>query len=123
MNTFVLSNGSNSKDREWQMQTCIEWLKSNFSMVAMTPIYNSAAANGKDADYLNAVVKVKSKKTYEEINEAVKQYEHVCGRTPMSKLQGSIPMDIDIVVWNDEVVRQNDFDQNYFKTGWYMLNK
>ena len=50
MNTLVLSIGSNSRDREWQMRHCIEWLKHILSSVKVSSIYNSVAVNNRDSD-------------------------------------------------------------------------
>ena len=121
MNTLTLSVGSNSRDREWQMKHGIEWLKHIFSDVKVSSIYNSVAVNGRDADYLNAVMTATTKQDLESTIALMKQYESVCGRTPASKLQGVIPIDIDIVMWNDDVIRPGDFAQQYFQRGWKEL--
>ena len=99
MNKLVISIGSNSKDREWQVENCIKWLKSKLSGVSHSEIYNSAASNGKDPDYLNVVMKAKCSENFDEINKKLKDYESVCGRTPLSKQTGEIPMDLDIIIW------------------------
>lgn len=123
MNKLVISIGSNSKDREWQVENCIKWLKSKLSGVSHSEIYNSAASNGKDPDYLNVVMKAKCRENFDEINKKLKDYESVCGRTPSSKQTGEIPMDLDIIIWNGEIVRERDFNQEYFQTGWQQLEK
>ncbi|MGN0211975.1 MAG: 2-amino-4-hydroxy-6-hydroxymethyldihydropteridine diphosphokinase [Muribaculaceae bacterium] len=123
MNQLVLSIGSNSRDREWQIRHCIEWLRHTLSNVRVSTIYNSVAVNNRDADYLNAVMIAKTKKNFDDISSLMKQYEMVCGRTPASKLQGEIPIDIDIVLWNDDVLRQRDFAQQYFQRGWQELKE
>ena len=123
MNKLVISIGSNSKDREWQVENCIKWLKSKLSGVSHSEIYNSAASNGKDPDYLNVVMKAKCRENFDEINKKLKDYESVCGRTQLSKQTGEIPMDLDIIIWNGEIVRERDFNQEYFQTGWQQLEK
>lgn len=121
MNTLVISVGSNSRDREWQMKHGIEWLKHTLSNTQVSTTYNSVAINNRDADYLNAVMIGKTKKSLDGITTLLKQYETVCGRTPASKLEGCIPIDIDIVMWNGDVLRQRDFAQQYFQRGWQEL--
>lgn len=121
MNTLVISVGSNSRDREWQMKHGIEWLKHTLSNTQVSTTYNSVAINNRDADYLNAVMIGKTKKSLDDITTLLKQYETVCGRTPASKLEGCIPIDIDIVMWNGDVLRQRDFAQQYFQRGWQEL--
>ena len=42
--------------------------------------------------------------------------EKAHGRTPESKLSCKIPLDIDIVVCNGEIIRPQDSKQDYFQT-------
>lgn len=121
MNTLTLSIGSNSRDREWQMKHGIEWLKHTLSNARVSSVYNTLAVNGRDADYLNAVISASTQLSLDDVTALMKQYEGVCGRTPASKLRGVIPIDIDIVLWNGEVIRPADFAQQYFQRGWQEL--
>ena len=121
MNTLTLSIGSNSRDREWQMKHGIEWLRHTLSNTRVSSVYNTLAVNGRDADYLNAVISASTKLSLDDAVALMKQYESVCGRTQASKLQGVIPIDIDIVLWNGEVIRPADFAQQYFQHGWQEL--
>ena len=122
-NAVVLSIGSNSADREAQMTNCIAWLRGIATLTKLSSVYNSPASNGKDPDYLNAVAEITSTLTHPELNKLLKNYERQCGRTPQSKALGSIPIDIDIVMWNGEVLRPKDFAQYYFAKGWNEINK
>lgn len=121
-NSLVICIGSNGKDRDWQMNNCINWLKSILTDCQVSLIYNSPALNGNDDDYLNAVMIGKTKDTLEEATAKLKQYETVCGRTPKSKNLGIVPMDLDIIIWNDKILREKDFDHSYFQEGWKQLN-
>lgn len=122
-NAVVLSIGSNSADRETQMTNCIAWLRGIATLTKLSSVYNSPASNGKDPDYLNAVAEIATALTHPELTKLLKDYERQCGRTPQSKALGSIPIDIDIVMWNGEVLRQKDFAQYYFAKGWNEINK
>lgn len=121
MNSLVISIGSNSRDRSWQIEHGIAWLKHTLSNTRVSSIYNSVAVNEHESDYLNAVMYAHTRMSLEDITALLKKYETVCGRTPASKLEGVIPMDIDIVLWNGEVIRQRDFAQQYFQRGWQEL--
>ncbi len=123
MNSIVLSIGSNSRDRQWQIEHAIEWLNKHFSNIKMSSIYNSEADNHRDADYLNVVIKGDCKLDFETIYQKVKEYENVCGRTPASKLTGNVPMDLDIIIWNGKIIRPTDFTKAYFQKGWTEINK
>lgn len=123
MNTLTISIGSNSKDRDWQIKNCIEWLKSILKDTKVSSIYNSPAVSGADPDYMNAVMNGKCKETFDKIIAKLKEYETVCGRTPASKLEGIIPLDLDIVLWNGIIIRERDYNHSYFQKGWIELNK
>ena len=121
MNTIVISIASNTIDRRWQMEHGIDWLKKNLTGAKVSSVYNTSAVNGRDHDYLNAVMTGRTRKSLEEIEAFFKQYENVCGRTQANKVRGIVPIDIDIIMWNDEVLRMRDFSQLYFQRGWQEL--
>ncbi|MBQ9076602.1 MAG: 2-amino-4-hydroxy-6-hydroxymethyldihydropteridine diphosphokinase [Muribaculaceae bacterium] len=117
MNNLILSIGANSPDREWQMAQAVKRMKQLFKKTVVSEIYEVPAHNGVDAPYLNAVMVASTTMNMEDVTVALKQWETLCGRTPASKQQGVIPIDLDIVVWNDEVVRPVDYSRNYVSTG------
>ncbi len=117
MNNLILSLGSNSQDRDWQMSHAISHLKQMFRKTVVSEIYEVPAHNGIDAPYLNAVMVATTTKELDEIVAALKQWETLCGRTPASKQQGIIPIDIDVVIWNNEVLRPVDYSRSYVSKG------
>jgi 2-amino-4-hydroxy-6-hydroxymethyldihydropteridine diphosphokinase len=121
MNKLIISIGSNSPDQDIQMENAISFLKSRFKNVLVSSIYESEALNGNDADYLNAVAIAETNLTCEDATKSLKEWEMQSGRTPESKLKGSIPIDLDIVVWNDNVVREKDFSYSFFTKGYKEL--
>ncbi len=121
MNTLIISLGTNSSDREWQMSHAIKHLKQMFKKTVVSEIYEVPAHNGVDAPYLNAVMIASTANTLDEVNAALKQWEVVCGRTPASKLKGDIPIDLDVVVWNDKVIRPVDYSRSYVSQGMSQL--
>lgn len=121
MNKFVLSLGSNSDDRQSQMDLAFSHLKSVFDDVESSAIYETEALNGKDAPYLNSVIVGYTNMGYDETVDYMKQWEKNCGRTSESKLKGIIPIDLDVVVWNDVIVREKDFIMPYFTRGYMQL--
>ena len=121
MNKFILSLGSNSDDRQSQMDLAFSHLKSVFDKVESSEIYETEALNGKDAPYLNSVIVGYTNMSYDETVDYMKQWEKNCGRTSESKLKGIIPIDIDVVVWNETIVRPKDFEMSYFTRGYQQL--
>lgn len=121
MSKFIVSIGSNSSDREWQISHAVEWLKEKFRDIKQSSVYETRALDGSDVKYLNTVVRASTSKDAEEVVAMTKQYEVICGRTPASREQGIVPVDIDVVVWNDEIVRKEEFGYPYFSRGYYEL--
>ena len=121
MNVVVIGVGSNSPDKHSRMASSMEWLREHFREVRMSEIYSTKALNGVDADYLNAVVGIETSLDIIRLNDMLKRYEASCGRTPESKSEGIVPMDLDIVVWNGEIVRPNDYHRPYFRIGYLQL--
>ena len=117
MNKFILSIGTNSPDREWQMSHAIKQLKQIFKKTTFSEIYEVPAHNGIDAPYLNAIMVGTTNLSLDEANRALTHWETICGRTPASKQQGVIPIDLDIVVWNNEVIRPVDYSREYVSRG------
>ncbi len=121
MNKAIISIGSNSVDSQTQMEFAVRHIKSKFANVVSSTIYETKALNGIDADYKNAVVVADTENTFEVAEKFLKQWEVLCGRTPASKVQGVIPIDLDIVVWNNEIVREKDYSCAYFSQGYNQL--
>lgn len=117
MNIAVLSLGSNSIDKESQMSNAIKHMCQLFDKAVVSEIYEVPAHNGIDAPYLNSVMVVKTSMSKDITNVRLKQWEFECGRTLESKLQGSIPIDIDIVVWNGDIIRPVDYSRSYVSLG------
>ena len=53
---------------------------------------------------MNAVAVCESEHSHNDLNDMLKQYEINCGRSKESKLNGVIPIDLDIVIANDIIL-------------------
>lgn len=118
MTGMILGIGSNSGDRESMIAAAVKRIDETFGNVVSSSVYETPALNGRDAPYLNAVVYAMTDMDMDSVNDVLKKYERECGRTPDSKIKGEVPVDMDIVVWDGEVVRKKDFDCNYFRKGY-----
>lgn len=123
MNRIVISIGSNDHRRESNVEQCLEFLRLRFTEARFSTVYNTPASNGRDADYLNVVMEGECNDDFDKTKSLLKLYETAHGRTPACKLAGQVSIDLDIVMWNGEVVRQRDFNQDYFQIGWKQLHK
>lgn len=114
----VLSIGSNCGDRCHQVESGIEWLKSVLSCLRSSSIYSTMDCNGGKRDYFNAVVSGYTAITMESLDKMCKQYELSHGRTSDARKKGDVPIDIDIVIYDTEIIREKDFSQIFFKIGY-----
>lgn len=123
LNEGWLSLGSNVRGATGNISsasTCLTEIDGNLSI---SNVYQTPALNGRDADYCNAVVRIVTSLSFEELNLKCKQIERQLGRTPESKLVGRVEIDIDIVVWNGDVVRPKDFSHSYFMIGYNQIKE
>lgn len=118
MNTALISLASNSPDKREQMEQAFAELRAMGIVARSSSIYETAPyGNPRHPNYLNAVACIHTPAEYPVLYDTLKEMERAHGRTPQSKLSGEIPLDIDIVVWNGETLRPQDYERDYFKTG------
>ncbi|MCM1020742.1 MAG: 2-amino-4-hydroxy-6-hydroxymethyldihydropteridine diphosphokinase [Muribaculum sp.] len=122
MNIITLSIGSNTRRSRMRVACAIAWLKRHFSLVAVSDIYSTPEISGRFCDYSNAVAIIKSNLSAEVIEQHFKEYERCCGRTPASKIKGKIPIDLDLVIFNDFVIRSKELNHNHFSIGWHQIS-
>ena len=109
---------TDTPDKLRQMNNAFAELQEMGLVAASSSIYETVACGSiKSPNYLNAVVKIFTDTDHQELHNVLKTMEKAHGRTPESKLSGKIPLDIDIVVWNGEIIRPQDWKQDYFQTG------
>lgn len=85
-----------------------------------SPIYSTLSVTDGTTQYHNMVGRLSCDLTMDELGAIMKQWEREAGRIPHSKI---VPLDIDIVIFDGQVVRQRDFAQEYFKIGYRALDQ
>ena len=108
MNTAIIMLGSNtdgSKNMELTINKLVECFEiTNISLQVNTePVGYQFSSN-----FQNLALKLLSKYTIEETIATFKHIEQEMGRKPDSKLTGIIPIDIDLIFWNNALVH-NDY--------------
>ena len=53
-----------------------------------------------------------------QLNALLKQHEIAEGRTDEMRARKQVPIDIDIVIYDGEILRPNDYNQAFFQKGW-----
>ncbi|MTK52999.1 2-amino-4-hydroxy-6-hydroxymethyldihydropteridine diphosphokinase [Paludibacter sp.] len=103
-NTYIVSIGSNSNAE--QNVTAVQILLNNaFTNVRFSNFqWIPAIGNHYTQPFYNGAVSFESSLTALELKPKLKAMEVILGRTPEQKAQGIVPMDLDIIVCNEEII-------------------
>lgn len=103
---------------EENMSKAIEQIRALAQDARFSSIYETdPVGQHQHAKYKNCVGQVVVSGSFDYWKQFFKQMERDMGRDEASKLQGNVPLDIDIVVWNDDVVRPKDLEASYTQIG------
>lgn len=117
----ILSVGSNCGDRYSNVSEGIGWLSKVLSDIRSSTIYATPDCHGSNREYLNAVVAGKTNRPPEEIDNMCKEFEKSYGRDESMRKTGCVPVDIDLVIYDNKILRPNDFKREFFEIGYGMI--
>lgn len=123
MNTCVLSLGSNVATREEMLKRAISYLGTVMEVDAVSDIYTTEPWGGGDKMYANCVLRAKTGMCYDSLNALLKRWEEENGRDAESRLRGDVPVDVDVVCWNGEIVRPKELEREYFLKGYRRITR
>lgn len=121
---MVLSIGCNCGERDKVLRDALECLAAYMSDTRCSSLYETPAvgANAKGT-YMNAVVRGGIREPLDVFNSHLKEIELSFGRDAESRLLGLVPLDIDIVMCDGNVIRSRDFDREFFQLGYRQLSE
>lgn len=107
MNTALLMLGSNTQP-EQNIELAIEKLSQFFEIEQQGSLIETKP-HGKHyvANFQNLALRILSEDTAEETKLILKDIEKDMGRTPESKTKGIIPIDIDMIFWNGNLLHKD----------------
>jgi len=113
MNKALLSIGTN-EEREKNLSLCHRFLDKEFgdihySKTSVTSPYGTTYKK----DFLNQLALIYTEKEREEVAFLLKNAEKEIGRKAADKNKGIVKIDIDLVIWNDEVLKPADISRDY----------
>lgn len=120
-NEVILSIGSNVTPRRCRVAEALDLMRGMLSDCMVSDIYETPEIHGTGRPYMNAVIYGKTDMDHTDLKEETKRVEVCAGRDNEARARGDVPVDIDIVVWNGDVVRPNDFRQSFFRIGAGMI--
>ncbi|MDR3704850.1 MAG: 2-amino-4-hydroxy-6-hydroxymethyldihydropteridine diphosphokinase [Paludibacteraceae bacterium] len=107
MNSCVISLSSNAEAGK-NISLAKALLSERFSDISFSSqIETSPFGSGYKANFQNLAARFSCSESEEEINFLLKQMETRLGRTPEFKAQKIVPVDLDIILWNQSVVRDD----------------
>lgn len=117
----VLCIGSNCGDRLSNVEGALKWLSGILMDFRHSHIYATPDCHGGQREYLNAVAIGKTKLHSSTLESLCKEYELTCGRDSEARAAGNVPVDIDIVIYERDILRMKDFSSEFFRIGFKIL--
>lgn len=118
MNKAIVGIGSNVVDARVRVEQCCKLLTSMVEEAKFSFVYETEAVGTlPQPNYHNCVGVISTTRPFEEMKQALKDMEREAGRLPEHKAEGKVIIDIDIVVWNNEVIKPTDLTRTYMTIG------
>lgn len=113
MNKALICIGSNM-DRETNLTVCKSFLKElfgelNYSDTSVTTPYGQSYKQ----DFLNQLALFYTDKKKEDVINLLKDIEKSMGRKQKDKLTGLVKIDVDLLCWNQEILKPEDMTRRY----------
>lgn len=122
----VLGLGSNTPgSRAVNLMAALNMIGRHIGKVAdVSDFYETQpyGSNSGRLPYINAVAIVETSLSAEEIVPLLKQIENDCGRD-RSEEDHRVAVDVDLVMWDDRVLREHEIDRDYFSRGWKEVSR
>ncbi len=115
VNSAIISIGSNI-DAESNIAKMIVYLGERVKIVKVTPLIKTKPIGIENQpDFTNGAVKIETLLPKENLNLLLKSIEDQLGRDRTAAKFGSRTIDLDIVVWNGEIVDNDYFTRDFLK--------
>lgn len=118
----VLGLGSNYGERRKNIISIISWLEGILLNMKKSRIYETPCALKSGRPYMNAVVLGDYTGTIVDLNQILKEKEIEFGRDDEGRSRGDVPIDIDIVIANGDIIKEWDYRQKFFQIGYQEIN-
>ncbi len=122
MNWILISIGSNH-DAAQNMAAACRKLEQVLPSVRWSAVMRTKPVDCPRPDFfLNRLGSASTSLSVPELHLLFKQIEQQSGRTPEGKNNGIIPLDIDLLQWNDAILKPEDFRRPYVQSGLLSLS-
>jgi len=115
MNTAIISIGSNI-DAEKNIARMLKILGNEVEVLKVSSLLKTKPIGIENQpDFTNGAVKVKTGMEKEELNRLLKAIEDQLERDRSAPKFGPRTIDLDIVVWNDEIVDDDYYNRDFLQ--------
>lgn len=122
LNKVIVGLGSN-QDKEKNMAHAVKLLCDYFVSIRFSgAVYTEPVNMLNPSLFLNQVAVAFTEEEPDDIIKYFKSVEKQLGRMPEDKLKESIPIDIDLLQWNDRVLKPSDIQRSYIQSALLMLS-
>ncbi len=123
----IICIGSNFGKRKEIVRNAIEELQHHFEVIKVSSLYETPAIGNNSShtelpSYINAVISCNVEvDALERLESMLKEMEKKAGRDLEARRLGKVPLDMDIVIFNNNIIRPRDFNQKFFKIGFQQV--
>jgi len=115
MNRAIIGLGSNIK-LDQNIQQAREILAQKYRVVAESCFkVTKPVGTVKQADFINGSVLIETQLSVEQLKEELGEIEKGMGRNRQYDRYGPRTIDLDIVIWNEEIIDQDFYERDYLK--------
>lgn len=115
MNTCIIGIGSNI-DADSNISQMLEILRTKVNVIKVSPMLRTKPIGIKNQpDFTNGAVKIQTELDQSGLNLMLKEIEDQLGRDRSGPQFGPRTMDLDIVVWNGEIVDPDYYTRDFLK--------
>lgn len=114
MHKIILALGSNHEAKV-NIELALNLLSKIIKIIQSTPSYDNETTEFPISIFTNKILVCETELSYEKLNKELKHIETECGRNNYAKTSGIIPLDIDILLYDNNRYHINDWDKPYIK--------
>lgn len=117
LNRIILCLGSNL-NKEKNIECAANLLRTHFVSIRFSvPVETEPLKCKSTATFLNQVALIDTTLDLTEVHRILKSIESQLGRTPEDKINGLIPIDIDLLQFNNQILKPEDLSRDYVING------
>lgn len=116
LNEVIVCLGSN-QDKEKNIELAGRLLGDYFVSIHFSDaVYTEPVGLNNSSPFLNQVAIAYTPEEPDSIIRTFKHIEELLGRVPEDKKRGRVPIDIDLLQWNDSVLKPEDLQRSYVRS-------